>query len=187
MRLKIVFVALLTFVAALLIGSSASATSEQSPEIPVGTQGVGIISGVNQHATLYQCPDPQCNKGTADPGQALSALCYWPNDNQWNWVVNHTNGHTGYVRSEFLTKQAHISCSAYGRGTRLNVYWALLYQCPFNFCNKGEAYSSHDLATVCVWLVDREMNLVHNHTNGHVGFIDKILLTNPSPTSCRPN
>ncbi|MBP2326072.1 hypothetical protein JOF56_006457 [Kibdelosporangium banguiense] len=184
MRLRMVLVALMAFVVPGFFAVPASATAQA----PVGVQFVGVLSEANKATSLYQCPNWNCNKGSAVPGQPLSAICYWPADSQWNWVLNQSNGHTGYARSSDLTKQAPVSCASYGRGVRVKGSEAFLYQCPATSCNRGIAYAADDITTVCYWGdTKKSMNLVHNHANGHVGFALAGDLTDQSDTTCRAN
>lgn len=80
-------------------------------------------------------------------------LCFWviPGSGGYafNWVVNSTNGHTGFVHDVWLGEKASVECTSYGRGTRVTIRTASLFQCPYENCNQGVANPEDDVTTAC--------------------------------------
>lgn len=63
---------------------------------------------------------------------------------------------------------------------RVTINRASLFQCPSANCNQGEASTSHVVQLYCKLSDTSPMMLVHNQTNGHVGWIDFQWLIQPT-------
>lgn len=57
-------------------------------------------------ASLFQCPNVQCNQGVANPIDSLTIFCwalpYSPWGNAWYLVWNNSNGHVGWISGNFI-------------------------------------------------------------------------------------
>ncbi|MFS8102376.1 hypothetical protein LFM09_35150 [Lentzea alba] len=60
---------------------------------------VGTEGSVSGRVDLYQCPQFECNKGSADRGHLLRVECYVDVNNgyYWVWLYNRANGHEGFL------------------------------------------------------------------------------------------
>jgi hypothetical protein len=65
---------------------------------PQSCNSVGVGGGVTAKATLYQCPDLNCNQGQAYPGNDIGFICYLGSGSTyWLWALNHANNHEGFI------------------------------------------------------------------------------------------
>lgn len=69
-----------------------------------------------------------------------------------------------------------IGVTGIGTGTHLTIQYATIFQCPGEWCNKGQINSvNEDIADICYLPIDTPWgdywHLVLNHANNHVGFI----------------
>jgi hypothetical protein len=62
----------------------------------VNCAGVGSGTSVNNPETIYQCPQDYCNPGQAYPRNDIAQICHAKNVN-WTLVLNHQNGHVGFI------------------------------------------------------------------------------------------
>ena len=59
---------------------------------------VGHKGGVVANDVIRQCPSAVCNAGQAFVGNDIASICFITNaSGTWVWVLNHANGHEGFI------------------------------------------------------------------------------------------
>ncbi|MFJ8313454.1 MULTISPECIES: hypothetical protein [unclassified Streptomyces] len=75
-----------------------SSLGNGAPHSDQDCNSVGRGGGVTANESIYQCPDGVCNQGQAYPGNDVASICYINNGTgTWVWVLNHANGHEGFI------------------------------------------------------------------------------------------
>jgi hypothetical protein len=168
--------------------------------------GVGVYTTIN-YASLFQCPDRQCNQGVVTHAFSddVAAICDYESLSPWghDWVLvfNHANNQVGYIDAGFLSLQFQgengtldgCGTNVSGADTMVDLHTTInnasLFQCPYvangrAVCNQGVVNTANDdVAGVCALPLHSPWGhnwiLVMNRTfnNHEVGFMDAGFLT----------
>jgi hypothetical protein len=167
---KSVLAGLLVLVVSAFWTTPVMAAPEPSP--------VGVAVDVNWHNTvnttraLYQCPATFCNQGQANAGNDLIEVCLIEAGNvTWALVFNRANEHSGFIPIIQLTGPDPSTRCVGMTPAAEAVGDYTLYQCPYSYCNQGQALSGHLVSRICYRVANGlYWWLSFNANNGHEGF-----------------
>lgn len=125
---------------------------------------------------IHQCPANNCNVGQTHQGDWLHLFCLVrTSENMWYWVYNTANSHEGFIEGTAPPGPCDGDGSQPGIGNNVRLTQQdseIIYQCPWEGCNQGQAFNAHELSAACYVRVDNtRWIMLYDHGNKHTGFI----------------